>query len=141
MAVFKTLDIRGHSFFSAFDLTSKAFHGINRDGVLEIILDRKKNFTDAFKSKVALAAIREEGTLAQLSSRYDVHSNMIAKWKREALEVLKGSFSEKSHPASGDTQQEIKTLQAMSVIEIIAFRYLLHTQARKHGILKTYGGH
>ncbi len=50
MAVFKTLDIRGHSFFSAFDLTSKAFHGIKRDGVLEIILDRKKNFTDAFKT-------------------------------------------------------------------------------------------
>ena len=50
MAIFKTLDIRGQSFFNAFNMTSKAFTGIKRNGVLEIILDRKKNYTDAFKT-------------------------------------------------------------------------------------------
>lgn len=50
MAVFKTLDIRGLSFFNAFEMTSKAFTGIRKDGILEIILDKKRNFTDAFKS-------------------------------------------------------------------------------------------
>jgi TusA-related sulfurtransferase len=40
MAVFKTLDIRGHTFFSAFQKTSKAFHSIKKNGALEIILDR-----------------------------------------------------------------------------------------------------
>ncbi len=49
MSVFKTLDIRGLSFFSAFDKTSKAFQGVKRNGILEIILDKKKNFTDAFR--------------------------------------------------------------------------------------------
>ena len=49
MAIFKTLDIRGHSFFSAFQMTSKAFKNIKKNGALEIILDRKKDFTDAFK--------------------------------------------------------------------------------------------
>jgi len=73
---------------------------------------KRRTFTDAFKSKVALSAIREEGTLAQLSSRFDIHSNMITKWKKEALDVLKTSFSENSNSTSRDTKQEIKTLQA-----------------------------
>jgi TusA-related sulfurtransferase len=50
MATFKTLDIRGLSFFNAFEETSKAFNKISKNGALEIILDRKKNFTDAFKA-------------------------------------------------------------------------------------------
>jgi TusA-related sulfurtransferase len=50
MALFKTLDIRGHSFFNAFQMTSKAFKNIKKNGTLEIILDRKKDFTDALKA-------------------------------------------------------------------------------------------
>jgi len=50
MEMFKTLDIRGLSFFNAFQETSKAFSGIKKNGALEIILDRQKNFTDAFKT-------------------------------------------------------------------------------------------
>jgi TusA-related sulfurtransferase len=50
MVMFKTLDIRGLSFFNAFQETSKAFSEIKKNGALEIISDRKKNFTDAFKT-------------------------------------------------------------------------------------------
>ncbi len=50
MVMFKTLDIRGLSFFNAFQATSKAFSDIKINGALEIILDRKKNFTAAFKT-------------------------------------------------------------------------------------------
>jgi TusA-related sulfurtransferase len=50
MAIFKTLDIRGLSFFNAFEATSKAFKKIKKNGALEIILDKKNNFTDAFKT-------------------------------------------------------------------------------------------
>ena len=46
---------------------------------------KRRNFSTAFKAKVALAAIRGGGTMAELSSRYDIHPSMIAKWKRQAL--------------------------------------------------------
>ncbi len=49
MTVFKTLDIRGLSFFNAFDGTSKAFEDVKSNGILEVILDKKKNFTEAFQ--------------------------------------------------------------------------------------------
>ncbi len=49
MTTFKSLDIRGLSFFNAFNMTNDAVNEVKTDGILEIILDKKKNFTDAFR--------------------------------------------------------------------------------------------
>ena len=49
MTIFKTLDIRGLSFFNSYKQTLKATREVKIDGVLELILDPKKNFTQAFK--------------------------------------------------------------------------------------------
>ena len=49
MILFKTLDLRGLPFTYGFDLTSKELKRIKTHGILEIIMDRKKNFTEAFR--------------------------------------------------------------------------------------------
>jgi transposase-like protein len=38
-----------------------------------------------FKAKVALAALREDKTLAELSQQYALHPTQITKWKRQLL--------------------------------------------------------
>ena len=43
-----------------------------------------------FKAKVALEAIREEMTLAELSKKYGVHPNQISTWKRAAIHNREG---------------------------------------------------
>ena len=49
MTILKTLDIRGLSFFDGYEQTLEAIRKVKTNGVLELILDPKKNFTQAFK--------------------------------------------------------------------------------------------
>jgi len=46
----------------------------------------RRNHSPAFKAKVALAAIRGEQTLVELSQQVDVHANQIKQWKDQLLE-------------------------------------------------------
>lgn len=47
-----------------------------------------------FKAKVAVEALREQRTIAELSSMYAVHGTQITKWKRQALDILTQGFSD-----------------------------------------------
>ena len=47
---------------------------------------KRRNHSPAFKAKVALAALKEEKTLAQLSAQYDVHVNQIQAWRKQCLD-------------------------------------------------------
>lgn len=51
-----------------------------------------------FKAKVSLAALREQETIAQLSSRFGVHSSQVNQWKRHAVENLASLFQEVGRP-------------------------------------------
>ncbi len=55
----------------------------------------KKKFEAKFKAKVALEAIKGEKTLAQISSLYGVHVNLIGRWKKDLLGNCAEIFSKR----------------------------------------------
>lgn len=60
----------------------------------------KRIHPPAFKARVALEALKEQKTIAELSSLYSVHSTQITKWKKQALDILVSGFG------TGQKQQE-----------------------------------
>ena len=43
----------------------------------------RRVYTGAFKAQVALEAFKERETIAELSKRFEIHPNMIKRWKQE----------------------------------------------------------
>lgn len=56
--------------------------------VLLLTLDMKakrRKFTAGFKAQVAIEALKEREPLAVLSKKYEIHQNIISKWKQEFI--------------------------------------------------------
>jgi len=52
----------------------------------------RRNHSPAFKAKVALEAVKGEQTIIELAERFDVHPQVITKWKRQLLEGAPAVF-------------------------------------------------
>ena len=57
-----------------------------------------KTHSPQFKAKVALAAIQNDETTAQLASRFGIHPNMVYTWKRQMLEGAADIFKKTVYP-------------------------------------------
>jgi transposase-like protein len=52
----------------------------------------RRKFTPEFKARVALEALKERNTLAELAKKYELHPNQISKWKQEFIENSSKAF-------------------------------------------------
>ena len=79
---------------------------------------KRRAFTGPFRAKVALAAIRGEGTLGELASRFDVHATQVTAWKRQAIEGMTESLGNgRKRQAKEDEQREAKLFQQIGQLQ------------------------
>jgi transposase len=74
--------------------------------------DERLNYSPAFKAKVALAAIRGEQTLVELSQQSDVQANQIKQWKDLLLEGAAGIFGDEAKAEPAGPTVDVKALHA-----------------------------
>ncbi|MFA4889477.1 MAG: IS3 family transposase [Candidatus Omnitrophota bacterium] len=72
-------------------------------------MKKRKLYPKEFKARVALEALKEAKTIAELSSEYEVHSNMINKWKKQLHDNIADIFIRKNDQEP-DAQQQIENL-------------------------------
>ncbi len=73
---------------------------------------KRRNFSAAFKAKVALEALRGDQTLAELAARHKVHPNLITKWKRQGAAGMVDVFLGKKGGRETSHEAEVKELHA-----------------------------
>ena len=72
----------------------------------------------SFKAKVALAAVREQETVAEIARRHKVHANMVYKWKGHLLANLSRVFEAEESGRGEDSEREAELLQKIGELAV-----------------------
>ena len=72
---------------------------------------KRRTHSPEFKSKVALAAIQGDLTMAEMVKKFDVHANQITEWKKQLLNGVPDVFGKGARKAE-DTEEAVQSLHA-----------------------------
>lgn len=67
-------------------------------------MEKRKQYSKEFKAKVGLEAMKEEKTIAQISSEYEVHATMVTKWKKHLQGNVGEIFARKNDREPSDRE-------------------------------------
>ena len=70
----------------------------------------RKSYGSKFKGKVALEAVKEEKTMAELAGHYEVHPTQIQAWKKHVLNHVEELFVDKRRKREKEKEQLIDEL-------------------------------
>lgn len=70
----------------------------------------RRNHSAAFKAKVAIEALADGKTIAEIAQKHDVHPNQVTEWRRQLIERAAGAFGGAAAPEAAAV--DLKALHA-----------------------------
>jgi transposase-like protein len=92
---------------------------------------KRRKHSPEFKAKVALEAVKGIKSIAQLATQYDLHPNIITKWRRQLLESASALFADRD--ADGKSGKEEEALKERLYQEIGKLQVELEWLKKKVG--------
>jgi putative transposase len=66
----------------------------------------RRNHDQNFKTRVVLEALKEQKTLSQLSTQFELHANQITDWKKQVVSAMPTLFEGKNQRQNTDLNPE-----------------------------------
>lgn len=83
------------------------------------MIGKRRRFSVEFKIRVVRAALREDKTLAELASQFDVHPNQITEWKRQVLDTIPDAFGRKKRrKAKASEEHEARLYEQIGKLQV-----------------------
>ncbi|MBI1923724.1 transposase [Candidatus Poribacteria bacterium] len=77
-------------------------------------MTERKRYDGPLKATVALEAIKNQRTIAQIASEYGVHPNQVTHWKKQLLEALPDIFTNRCAQAEKANEPLVDELYRQS---------------------------
>src|SRR5215210_1767516 len=80
----------------------------------------RRNFSAAFKARVALEALKEQQTLSELATKYELHPNQIVDWKKQLVSGSLRIFESGKtiHPAAQDDKEKDELYRQIGQLKV-----------------------
>ncbi len=93
----------------------------------------RRKFSNEFKAKVAIEALRERYSLSELAQKFEIHPNQIAKWKKYFLDNATAAF-ESNGKSSNEANEDVEKLYT-KIGRLEVERDFLKKSLKKTGLL------
>jgi transposase-like protein len=78
----------------------------------------RSKYSAQFKAKVALDAVREQETVAEIARKYKLHANLVTKWRQHLLANLTRAFEAESGATGQPAEREAELLKKIGELTV-----------------------
>jgi transposase-like protein len=82
------------------------------------MLKKRTRHSQEFKAKVAIEALKEQKTINEIASQYQIHPNQVTKWKSQLIEDAGKVFEDKRTKKQDDKPSEDKLYQQIGQLQV-----------------------